>query len=74
MLTVPLWALMKFSGPPEIFLAQLVFALLVGAYSAVNPVAICEIFPPAVRSPPPPPPTTLPWGSQVAPRPSWLPG
>jgi len=49
-LTVPLWALMKFGGPPEIFLAQLVFALLVGAYSAVNPVAICEIFPPAVRS------------------------
>ena len=49
-LTVPLWALMKFGGLPEIFLAQLVFALLVGAYSAVNPVAICEIFPPAVRS------------------------
>ena len=49
-LSVPVWAVMKFGGPLAIFLAQLVFALLVGAYSAVNPVAICEIFPPAVRS------------------------
>jgi hypothetical protein len=32
-----------------VFLGQLGFAVLVGAYVAVNPIAICEIFPRAVR-------------------------
>jgi MHS family proline/betaine transporter-like MFS transporter len=32
-----------------VLLGQLGFAVLVGAYVAVNPIAICEIFPRAVR-------------------------
>ncbi|HEY2110914.1 MAG TPA: MFS transporter, partial [Dongiaceae bacterium] len=49
-LSLPLWAMMKTGGVVNIFLAQLVFAVLAGAYGAVNPVAICELFPAAVRS------------------------
>jgi MHS family proline/betaine transporter-like MFS transporter len=49
-LSLPLWAMMRTGGVVEIFLAQLVFAVLAGAYGAVNPVAICEMFPASVRS------------------------
>jgi MFS transporter, MHS family, proline/betaine transporter len=45
----PLMALMQTGDIYYIFLGQLGFALLMGAYGAVNPIAICEIFPRNVR-------------------------
>ena len=45
----PLMALMQTGDIPYIFLGQFGFALLIGAYGAVNPIAICEIFPRNVR-------------------------
>ncbi len=45
----PLMALMQTGHIGYVFLGQLGFALLIGAYGAVNPIAICEIFPRNVR-------------------------
>ncbi len=45
----PLMALMQTGDIHYIVLGQLGFALLIGAYGAVNPIAICEIFPRNVR-------------------------
>jgi MFS transporter, MHS family, proline/betaine transporter len=45
----PLTALMQTGQIPLVILGQLGFALLLGAYGAVNPIAICEIFPRDVR-------------------------
>ncbi len=45
----PLMALMQTGSIPLVFLGQLGFALLVGAYSAVIPITMCEIFPRQVR-------------------------
>ena len=45
----PLMALMQTGDIYYIFLGQFGFALLIGAYGAVNPIAICEIFPRNVR-------------------------
>lgn len=45
----PLMALMQTGQIPLIVLGQLGFALLIGSYGAVNPIAICEIFPRHVR-------------------------
>ena len=45
----PLMALMQTGAIPLVFLGQLGFALLVGAYSAVIPITMCEIFPRHVR-------------------------
>ncbi len=45
----PLLALMQTGETELVFLGQLGFALLVGSYVAVNPIAICEIFPRHVR-------------------------
>ena len=45
----PLMALMQAGSVPLVFLGQLGFALLVGAYSAVIPITMCEIFPRQVR-------------------------
>jgi MHS family proline/betaine transporter-like MFS transporter len=45
----PLMALMQTGDIFYIFLGQFGFALLIGAYGAVNPIAICEIFPRNVR-------------------------
>ena len=42
-------ALMQTGDVSHVFLGQFGFALLIGAYSAVNPIAICEIFPRHVR-------------------------
>jgi MHS family proline/betaine transporter-like MFS transporter len=45
----PLMALMQTGKIPLVILGQFGFALLLGAYGAVNPIAICEIFPKSVR-------------------------
>ena len=45
----PLMALMQTGDVVYVFLGQLGFALLLGAYGAVNPISICEIFPRHVR-------------------------
>lgn len=45
----PLMALMQTGQIPLVILGQLGFAFLIGAYGAVNPIAICEIFPRNVR-------------------------
>lgn len=45
----PLMALMATGRIPLVILGQFGFALLIGAYGAVNPIAICEIFPRGVR-------------------------
>jgi MHS family proline/betaine transporter-like MFS transporter len=45
----PLMALMQTGDIFSVFLGQLGFALLLGSYGAVNPIAICEIFPRHVR-------------------------
>jgi len=45
----PLMALMQTGDVIYVFLGQLGFAVLLGAYGAVNPIAICEIFPRHVR-------------------------
>jgi MHS family proline/betaine transporter-like MFS transporter len=45
----PLMALMQTGDVIYVFLGQLGFALLIGSYGAVNPIAICEIFPRHVR-------------------------
>ena len=45
----PLMALMQAGDVISVFLGQLGFALLIGSYGAVNPIAICEIFPRHVR-------------------------
>ena len=45
----PLMALMRTGEAPLVILGQFGFALLLGSYGAVNPIAICEIFPRAVR-------------------------
>jgi MFS transporter, MHS family, proline/betaine transporter len=45
----PLVALMQTGDVYYVFLGQFGFALLIGAYGAVNPIAICEIFPRNVR-------------------------
>ena len=49
LLSWPLMALMQTGDIYYIILGQLGFALLIGAYGAVNPIAICEIFPRNVR-------------------------
>ena len=49
LLSWPLVALMQTGDVYYVFLGQFGFALLIGAYSAVNPIAICEIFPRDVR-------------------------
>ena len=49
LLSWPLVALMQTGDVGYVFLGQFGFALLIGAYGAVNPVAICEIFPRGVR-------------------------
>jgi MHS family proline/betaine transporter-like MFS transporter len=49
LLSWPLMALMQTGDIYYVFLGQFGFALLIGAYSAVNPIAICEIFPRNVR-------------------------
>jgi MHS family proline/betaine transporter-like MFS transporter len=45
----PLMALMQTGQIPLVLLGQLGFAILVGAYSAAIPIAMCEIFPRGVR-------------------------
>lgn len=45
----PLMALMQTGNIAYVFLGQLGFALLIGAFGAVNPIAICEIFPRHLR-------------------------
>jgi MHS family proline/betaine transporter-like MFS transporter len=45
----PLMALMQTGDVHSIFLGQLGFTLLIGSYGAINPIAICEIFPRNVR-------------------------
>ncbi len=45
----PLMALMQSGNVFSVFLGQLGFAILIGSYAAVNPIAMCEIFPRAVR-------------------------
>ena len=45
----PLMALMHTGQIAHVFLGQFGFALLIGSYGAVNPIAICEIFPRNVR-------------------------
>ncbi len=45
----PLMAMMKTGDIPLVFLGQLGLAILVGAYGAVIPIAMCEIFPRGVR-------------------------
>ncbi|MGH6880046.1 MFS transporter [Hypericibacter sp.] len=45
----PLMALMQTGQIPLVILGQFGFALLIGSYGAVNPIAICEIFPRHVR-------------------------
>ena len=48
-LSWPLMALMQTGNAYYILLGQFGFALLIGSYNAVNPIAICEIFPRHVR-------------------------
>jgi MHS family proline/betaine transporter-like MFS transporter len=45
----PLMALMQTGDVYRVFLGQLGLTLLIGSYGAVNPIAICEIFPRNVR-------------------------
>ena len=45
----PLMALMQTGDIARVFLGQLGLTLLVGSYVAVNPIAICEIFPRSIR-------------------------
>jgi MHS family proline/betaine transporter-like MFS transporter len=45
----PLMALMETGNVLYVFIGQFGFALLIGAYGAVNPIAICEVFPRHVR-------------------------
>jgi MFS transporter, MHS family, proline/betaine transporter len=45
----PLMSLMQTGSIGLVFLGQLGFALLIGGYTAVIPIAICEIFPRNVR-------------------------
>jgi MHS family proline/betaine transporter-like MFS transporter len=45
----PLMALMQTGNAYYILIGQFGFALLIGSYTAVNPIAICEIFPRHVR-------------------------
>ena len=45
----PLMAMMQTGQIPLVFLGQLGFSILVGAYSAAIPIAMCEIFPRGVR-------------------------
>jgi MFS transporter, MHS family, proline/betaine transporter len=45
----PLMAMMTTGSIPLVILGQFGFALLIGAYGSVNPIAICEIFPRNVR-------------------------
>ena len=45
----PLMALMQTGDFMNVFLGQLGFVLLIGSYNAVNPIAICELFPRSVR-------------------------
>ena len=49
LLSWPLVALMQTGDVSHVFLGQFGLALLIGAYGAVNPIAICEIFPRDVR-------------------------
>jgi MHS family proline/betaine transporter-like MFS transporter len=49
LLSWPLMVLMQTGKIPLVILGQFGFALLLGAYGAVNPIAICEIFPKSVR-------------------------
>ena len=42
-------ALMQTGDFANVLLGQLGFVLLVGSYNAVNPIAICELFPRSVR-------------------------
>ncbi|HSD34608.1 MAG TPA: MFS transporter [Alphaproteobacteria bacterium] len=48
-LSWPLMALMQTGSIPLVILGQAGFALLIGSYGSVNPIAICEIFPREVR-------------------------
>lgn len=48
-LSWPLMALMQTGNAYYILIGQFGFALLIGSYTAVNPIAICEIFPRHVR-------------------------
>ena len=45
LLSWPLFTLMKTGDIYYVFLGQCGLALLIGAFGAVNPIAICEIFP-----------------------------
>ena len=45
----PLMTLMNTGDVASVFLGQLGLTLLVGSYVAVNPIAICEIFPRSIR-------------------------
>jgi MFS transporter, MHS family, proline/betaine transporter len=49
LLSWPLLALMQTGQTWAVFLGQFGFALLVGSFTSVNPIAICEIFPRNVR-------------------------
>lgn len=42
-------ALMQAGNAYSVFFGQLGFVLLLGSYGAVNPIALCEIFPRNVR-------------------------
>ena len=48
-LSWPLFALMQTGEIPLVFLGQCGFAVLIGSFGAVNPIAICEIFPRTIR-------------------------
>jgi hypothetical protein len=69
----PLMALMQTGDFMNVFLGQLGFVLLIGSYNAVNPIAICELFPARCAARPSRPPITSPsawWAAQPpAPRP-----
>jgi MFS transporter, MHS family, proline/betaine transporter len=48
-LSWPLFALMRTGDIFFVFLGQAGFAVLIGSFGAVNPIAICEIFPRTIR-------------------------
>ena len=48
-LSWPLFALMQTGDIFLVFLGQAGFAVLIGSFGAVNPIAICEIFPRTIR-------------------------
>jgi MFS transporter, MHS family, proline/betaine transporter len=48
-LSWPLFALMETGDIALVFLGQCGFAVLIGSFGAVNPIAICEIFPRTIR-------------------------